>query len=290
MKTLSMEGACDLHIHPGPDIFDRIGNDVEIAEDARKAKMRAIVFKSSMAPSYLRAWHTARQVPGIDIYGGVVLDYHVGGINPLAVEPCIKLGGKIVWMPTYHAYGHYKAFGSIGDFGYIPQGKNRISPLPIRVTNEAGELTPEVLAIMEMCRDANIVLATSHLHISETFTLLGQARVMNFKKVLVTHPFFNVPGIDVATVGELISLGAFIEFCSGSMCPIPHSAKLSDYVDCIKRYGTKQFIISSDGGHNRKGWPAEDQRIFCQQLCYSGITEQELSPMLRENCYYLLGL
>ncbi len=290
MKTLSMEGTCDLHIHPGPDIFDRIGNDVEIAENARNAKMRAIVFKSSIAPSVLRAWHTSRQVPGIEVYGGVVLDYHVGGINPVAVEPCIKLGGKIVWMPTYHAYGHFKAFGAIGDFGYIPNDGEQASTTPIRAVSEAGELMSEVISILEMCRDANIILATSHLHISETLVLARKAKEMNYRKLLVTHPFFKVPGIDVATIGELIELGAFIEFCSGCMCPIPQSANLSDYVDCIKRYGSGHFIISSDGGHNRKGWPAEDQRIFCQQLCYSGVTEEELSPMLRDNCYYLLGL
>ena len=35
-------GACDLHIHAGPDIVPRLQDVVEIARDARKANMRAL--------------------------------------------------------------------------------------------------------------------------------------------------------------------------------------------------------------------------------------------------------
>ena len=47
-----------------------------------------------------------QQVEGIKVFGGVVLDYHAGGLNPMAVEPAVKMGGKIVWLPTYHELGH----------------------------------------------------------------------------------------------------------------------------------------------------------------------------------------
>ena len=261
METLSLKGACDLHIHSSPCIFDRIGDDVEMAERARSANMRAIVLKSHHEPTYSRAWHTAKQVPGIDVFGGVVLDHHVGGINPSAVEPCIKRGGKVVWMPTYHAQGHFEKFGAIGTYGYMGGEFKKIYE-PIRAVDENGKLLEDVHIVMELCKTADIILATGHLTIPEILLLAKTAREKNFTKLVVNHPFYKVPRMDVETVGELIKLGAIMEFCSGSMCPIPLPANLADYIACIQKYGTSQMIIATDGGHNRKGWPARSRHLL----------------------------
>lgn len=55
MKTLSLCGAFDLHIHAAPDCFDRIGNDIEIAQQAKAAGMRAIAIKSVYESTVSRA-------------------------------------------------------------------------------------------------------------------------------------------------------------------------------------------------------------------------------------------
>ena len=68
MGLITMEGACDLHIHTSPDIFERIADDVRTAEACRDAGMKAIVFKCHADTTMTRAWHTERQVPGIDVY------------------------------------------------------------------------------------------------------------------------------------------------------------------------------------------------------------------------------
>ena len=47
-----------------------------------------------------------REVPGIEIYGGIVLNRAVGGINPAAVEWMTRMSGargKVVWLPTFDA-------------------------------------------------------------------------------------------------------------------------------------------------------------------------------------------
>ena len=60
MAIFSIKGACDLHIHTAPDIFERLADDVEVAEACRNAGMRAIVFKCHADTTMTRAWHTHR--------------------------------------------------------------------------------------------------------------------------------------------------------------------------------------------------------------------------------------
>lgn len=290
MKTISLEGACDLHIHSAPDIVERIGNDVEIAARAKEAGMRAIVFKSVLEPTVSRAWHTMQQVEGIKVFGGVVLDYHAGGLNPMAVEPSVKMGGKIVWLPTYHALGHEIAFGAMGSFGYTTESSRADGLEPLTILDAEGRIKNEVMEIMEICKAADIILATGHIHASETLKLARAAKENHFKKLVVNHPFFKVPDLDVATVGELVHLGAYMEFCANELCPIPRSSNLYDYTACLEKYGADPFILASDAGHNRKGWPAEELRIFAQLLGYAGVKEAQIYQMLKENYNFLLSL
>lgn len=290
MRTISLEGACDLHIHSAPDIVDRIGNDIEIALRAREAGMRAIVLKSVLEPTVSRAWHVTQQVEGIRVFGGVVLDYHVGGLNPMAVSPAIEMGAKIVWLPTYHALGHEIAFGALGSFGYTKENSRSRTLEPITILDEEGNIKGSVMEIMEMCKDAGIILATGHIHASETLKLARAAKETGFRKLVVDHPFFKVPDLDIATVGELVRLGAYMEFCANELCPIPRSANLYDYISCFEKYGVDHFILASDAGHNRKGWPAEELRIFAQLLGYAGAKEDQLHQMMNENYNFLLSL
>ena len=52
MRTLTLDGACDSHIHPAPDCIDRIGNDLEIAKRAYESGMKAIVYKNVLISLY----------------------------------------------------------------------------------------------------------------------------------------------------------------------------------------------------------------------------------------------
>lgn len=290
MRTISLKGACDLHIHSAPDVVDRIGNDLEIAQRAKDAGMRSIVYKCVLEPTVSRAWHVMQQISDIKVFGGVVLDHHVGGLNPAAVEPAIQMGGKVVWLPTYHALGHKEAFGALGSFGYTNENRHAYEITPITVLNQDGRIKHEVITIMEMCKETDIILSTGHISTSETLKLAQLAKEKNFDKLVVNHPFFMVPDMDVDTVGELVRLGAHLEFCANELCPIPRSTDIHNYIKCFEQFGVSRFILASDAGHNRKGWPAEELRIFAQLLAYAGAKEKDLSLMMDENYNYLLSI
>ncbi|MDX1541356.1 MAG: DUF6282 family protein, partial [Geminicoccaceae bacterium] len=101
-----VEGAIDFHVHSGPDTVARNLSDVMVAELARKRGMRGIVLKNHMTMTADRAALVQEQVPGLEVFGGVVLNEPVGGLNPDAVEVMATMDGgrgKVVWLPTRSA-------------------------------------------------------------------------------------------------------------------------------------------------------------------------------------------
>lgn len=292
MSRITMQGACDLHIHSGPDIFERIANDVETAVACRDAGMRAIVFKCHADTTMTRAWHTANQVSGIKVFGGIVLNLNVGGINPAAVDVALKLGAVQVWMPTYHSLAHYKATGKMGGYGHQGSDVKQDYPIePITILNEKGELIPEVYSIIELVKKHNAILGTSHLGSDEALKLIRAAREAGCQKVVLTHPFFTPPSCTVAQVKEAVELGAYVEFCAGNaLSPIPAPIPLELYVQAIEACGSKQLIISSDTGHPRKTLSPETIRMFAQSLTYKGVKTADLEAMMNYNYNKLLDL
>src|SRR5690625_3924308 len=109
-ELITLKGAIDLHLHTYPDVFPRLIDDIELAKFAAQSQMRGVVIKSHIESSVSRAYLAEQVVPEVNVFGGVVLNTYVGGINPAAVDTCLRLGGKIVWMPTidsaYHALKH----------------------------------------------------------------------------------------------------------------------------------------------------------------------------------------
>src|SRR5256885_10290928 len=79
-------GMIDFHVHTYPDNFDRTVGAVEAAQGARERGLKAIVLKGGAFETVTRAAQASAAVPGIKVYGGVVMNWPTGGINPAAVE------------------------------------------------------------------------------------------------------------------------------------------------------------------------------------------------------------
>ena len=292
MAIFSIKGACDLHIHSGPDIFERLADDVAVAEACRDAGMRAIVFKCHADTTMTRAWHTSRAVPGIKALGGIVLNLNVGGINPAAVDVALKMGAVQVWMPTYHSLAHYKETGKMG--GYAHQGadvKMDYAVKPITIMDENDQLIPEIEPILKMVKRHNVILGTSHLGSHEALKLIEAAHDMGLERVVLTHPFFTPPNCSIADIKKSVELGAFIEFCGGNaLSPIPKPICLDLYKEAVDAVGTEKCVISSDCGHPRKTLPPETLRMFAQALMFKGVAQKDVEAMMKYNYDKLLDL
>src|SRR6266540_2721738 len=186
-RLMDMAGAIDLHCHPYPDLFPRVADDIEIVIAARDAGMQAIVMKCHHESTVSRAYLVGRMVPGIRVFGGIVLNSYVGYINPAAVEAALRLGGREVWMPTIDAGYHGQVHGGVG--GYDAQKGGRGGE-GVWVTDNEGKLKPEVCEVLELVAQHNAILGTCHLSPKEIVALVSEAGKLGVEKVVVTHPFF----------------------------------------------------------------------------------------------------
>jgi hypothetical protein len=99
--VVDLARAADLHCHFGPDpLRTRRLDAFTAAEEAAAAGHRAIVLKSHEIPTALLAPAVASRVADVQVFGGICCDAMVGGLNPLAVEMALRVGAKIVWLPT----------------------------------------------------------------------------------------------------------------------------------------------------------------------------------------------
>src|ERR1039457_4012704 len=101
-----LSGVIDLHAHCDPDTLARSIDAIDLAKLARERGMRGIVLKSHPDPTASLAYIVRKEVPGIEVFGGIALNRAVGGVNPAAVEHMTKVKGgwgKVVWLPTFDA-------------------------------------------------------------------------------------------------------------------------------------------------------------------------------------------
>jgi Family of unknown function (DUF6282) len=285
---IGLHDAVDLHCHPYPDLFPRLADDIDIAQAARAAGMRALVLKCHHESTVSRAYLVQRMVPGIRVFGGVVLNSYVGGINPAAVEASLRLGGKEVWMPTVDAGYHAQVHGGTG--GYDSQQSGSRQAEGIWVTDADGRLTPTVKEVLALVAEHQAILGTCHLSPAEIVTLVREARDAGVEKIVVTHPFFKVPNLDLDTVEEVARLGAMPEFGYCTISPAWQYAAPEKIVAAIGRVGASRCLLVSDTGQRHNPLPSEALRVFAQTVFEKGVSEQDVVTMISRNPRDLLDL
>ncbi|ABK53406.1 conserved hypothetical protein [Acidothermus cellulolyticus 11B] len=283
---IDVVGAADLHCHPYPDLFPRLADDFDIVRAARDAGMKAIMLKCHHESTVSRAYLVQRVIPGIRVYGGIVLNYYVGGLNAAAVEAALRLGGKEVWMPTVDAGYHAAVHGGTG--GYDAQQGGRSQAEGIWIEDKEGKLRPEVKEILELVAQYGAILGTAHLAPREIVALVKEARSVGVEKIVITHPYFRVPNLDLDTLEEVARLGAMPEFGYCTVSPAWQYAAVPKIVQSIERIGASRCLLVSDTGQRHNPLPSEALRIFAQTIFEKGVSEEDVRRMISANPLDLL--
>jgi hypothetical protein len=289
---VSLEGAIDLHVHTYPCLFPRLCDDYTAAQAAAQAGMGGMVIKCHHESTVSRAREVSRQIEGFQVFGGIVLNSYVGGINPAAVEASLKMGGKMVWMPTIDAAYHAEVHGSRGKYD-VQEGGNTgraEDGLGITIWDEKRKLTPNTWEVLELIAKYEAVLGTCHLSPEEIYALVKAARPKKVQKILITHPFFKVPRLSVQQLKELVALGAIAEFGYCTVSPMWHYATVEEIFAAIKTIGVENAVLISDAGQRHNPMPHESLRVFAQCLYEKGLTEEEIRQMVVTKPAELLGI
>lgn len=239
--------------------------------------MGAIVVKSHVTDSSARA-ETARDLTGFPVYGGVVLNAFVGGINPYAVAESVRQGGRVVWMPTITS----RHFVRLADHAPmlksgIPAGFDGLT-----VTDERGRLTSETERILELVAEHGLVLCSGHISPEETATLFQRARGLGIARLIVTHPNAPFVGVPTDILRDLVGFGAFLEWTP--------QGTVAERAEAIRALGVASSFLSTDAGSMAALRPVPLMAGYIEAMRAEGFTDAELHGMTVTVPSYLLGL
>lgn len=282
-------GSIDFHIHSGPDIFPRLMNDIEIAAQAKAAGMRGILLKSHSEPTAARATISSI-VNDFPVFGGIALNYGVGGLNPEAVRTAVRMGAKEVWMPTIHAEHYLKEVDNVPMFATLLKGGMK----GISLLKEDGKLKDEVLEIIDIIAEADIIMATGHISIDEAMVLIETGKMRGVKKMVVTHPTSPMEGYTIEDMKEIVSRGAGATMLEHVVNDTTHQMKnpISPTViaDAIRAVGAEHTIMSTDSGQIINPAPVVSMENYIYLMLQEGISEKDIIMMTRDNPAKVLGL
>jgi hypothetical protein len=288
-KVSPAQGVIDMHVHSHPDVFGRNMDDIDVAQLAKARGMRGILLKNHVSETASRAALVMKVVPGIEVWGGIVLNKAVGGINPDAVEWMHRVyggRGKVVWLPTFESDKHVKTLAKPDAQGLV------VAP--------GGRVTPEMEAILKIIARENLLLATGHVHPEEIIAVVRRGRELGVKNILITHGLTNVPGLTMAQAKQVVDMGAVIEICflqfrAGPNAPLAfltHWTQVNarNVAQAVKTLGAQSLVISSDLGQSANMTHPDGIEVAIAEMKREGISDADIDIMMRRNPARLLGL
>lgn len=273
-----LAGAIDIHVHSDPDNVPRSIDAIDVAKLSKARGMRGIVLKNHYDPTAGLAFLARKDVPGLEVFGGIDLNLTFGGMNANAVEHMTQVAGgwgRIVWMSTFDAENQVR---------YSKENRPSVS------VARNGELLPETKGVIAAIAKHNLVMATGHVSPAEGLLLLQEGRRQGVTRMVVTHAM-NAPVLmDVRQMREAGGLGAFIEFVGGSLTTADAPARLDRFANAIRMIGPEFCILSSDLGQRGNALPPDGFAAFLLAMRARGFTEQDVARMSKQNPARLLGL
>ena len=273
----SLEGIFDIHAHCDPDRTNRSLDVFELAKLYKDRGFRGFVVMNHHDPTAGLAYLARKQVPNLEVYGGIVLNSLIGGMNQHAVEHFLRMEGgfgKIVYMPTTDSeneVGKYskRAFVSI---------------------SKEGKLLPEVLAMLDLIAKHKLVMSTGHSSPEEILLLIREGKKRGIEKILVSNPLYRAIMMSVDQMKEAADMGAYIEFIYYSVGRPNAQVTMKDYADAIKAIGPEQCILSSCGGQEWLPIHTFAWKELFKGMRENGLTIEEIELMAKANPLRLLGL
>ncbi len=282
-----LSGAIDFHVHAGPSFFPRWGDGPAVAAVCRDAGLGGVLLKAHEGSTVEVAAALSVTHGPLRVAGGVVLNRYVGGVNPDAALASVRLGGRCLWFPTIDSDDHVRAYGSTG--AYHRQAGGTEDAQTISVLNADGALTGPAMEVLAIARDHDVCVATGHLSALAIDRVLDAAADIGLRRVLVQHPCFATPALDLDAIERVVGRGACVELTYLSVSPMWSDVTLERCVEVMRRVDGDSVVVSSDAGQLHNPSPPEALRSFAQSLHERGVAAADVRRALVDTPAGLLG-
>lgn len=302
------EGVIDIHLHGAPLGTFLAGRPsmVQTSIEASEAGMKALVFKDHntmtnncaiIIQEMLQNLKEEREknegeetFTPVQVYGGIVLNSTIGGLNPTSVEAALAYDRcKTVWLPSLDAWHQRAAEGEEGG---------------IKIADEDEELKPEMEKILEIIANYNkesddrCALGACHISNEEKFALLDYIEEIGLDvDVIIDHVTQELTVATPEEAKKMIDKGAYLQFCKCSSIPwdamkdwvILYKYTMDLIKELIDTKGVENLLLASDAGQPAHK-PVEAWWHFIRALLSEGIDEEDINAMAKRVPAKLIGL
>ena len=281
-SELNLKGAIDFHVHSSPDSVPRSIDADDLARLAKESGMRGLVLKNHWESTAALAYMVRKEVPGIEIFGGITMDLSNGGINLEAVKRMIMMKGgwgRVVWLPTIDAENDWKR-RKTGPF--VPIAKD-------------GQLLPNVIELIDfIAQHHQMVFETGHISAEEVLLVVHEAHQRGVTHIVVTHAMYYLENMSIPQMQQAARDGAYLEFDADGpfVGPQPRHT-IAEYAEAIRQVGAQSCILATNFGtiHNPPfALHPQGMLDFMEALHKEGISVADINRMAKTNPALALGL
>jgi hypothetical protein len=273
-----LDGVIDIHAHSSPDSIARSIDSIDLARLAKSRGMRGMVLKNHYESTAALAYIVRKEVPGIEIFGGIDLNRSVGGLNPAAIERMLLMTGgygRVVWFPTFDAENYVR---------YLKLNQPYVS------VSRNGQLLPQTLAIIGLAAKNNLTLETGHSSAEEGLMIVKEAKREGVQHVVVTHAMAPYVNLTIPQMKEAAANGALIEFVYGELVGTVKDHTIGEFAQAIRAVGPAYCILASDLGQPDKPLHPDGLAAFFAALRGEGFSQADIDVMSKTNPARALGL
>jgi hypothetical protein len=298
----TIRGTVDLYVHTDPELLPRRVDDIGLARRMLADGFASALMWNQFSHTPERAT-VATGVTGFQMYGSIVLNGTVGGLNPRVTEHAIRMGARYVSLPTLSGAA-YQATPS----DYALTATRLAGPVP--VLDDSGNVLPAVHDIFDVVKEFDTVLGLGYLDESDSLAVLKAARERDVPRIAVLRPLSPFGLGEAAVTEAMTNPNVFLTIPASSIQarsdsippagqprPIPSAdearsgpgAAAAPIAATIQTYGAERCALMSDTGWNDLS-ALEWLTLGCTSLVQLGIGTQQLHTMLHETPARVIGL
>jgi hypothetical protein len=277
-----LRGSYDIHQHSGPSATtERLFDELDLAIQGCYIGQGGIVFKNHDTPTtrsvklvqkVVDQWAEEHNKKKIELFGGVVLNNTVGGLNPEAVVAAYRLGGKYVWLPNLDSNHHRRVTGE-------GEGKG------IDIIDKSDNIVPKMKDILELIAEGDMVLGIGHQSTRERFIVAREAVKMGIQRIEVNHVNYPMTWLTPKQCKEFVDLGAYIGIYAMDM---GNFYTMDEVMPIYETVGPEKIVLGYDCGHVGLPYALDGLRRLILEFLIRGVPDEHVKLMCQTNGYNLL--